>query len=85
ENGAYIDSLGWAYFKLGRTDDALVELEKAIKYFPGSAEVHDHLGDVYLKKGLTEKAIDQWKKALELEPGNEKLQAKLRMYQIAGD
>ncbi|HIE30612.1 TPA: tetratricopeptide repeat protein [Candidatus Poribacteria bacterium] len=82
ENGAYIDSLGWAYFKLGRTDDALVELEKAVKYFPNSAEVRDHLGDVYLKKGLTEKAIDQWKKALELEPDNEKLQAKLRMYQI---
>ncbi|MBM3236723.1 tetratricopeptide repeat protein [Candidatus Poribacteria bacterium] len=85
ENGAYIDSLGWAYFKLGRVDDALVELEKATKHLPDSAEIRDHLGDVYLKKGFTEKAIDQWKKALELEPNNEKLQMKLRMYKIVGD
>jgi tetratricopeptide (TPR) repeat protein len=85
ENGAYIDSLGWAYFQLGRTDDALTELEKAIKYFPDSAEILDHLGEVYLKKGLTEKAIDQWRKALELEPDNEKLQTKLKRYQIVGD
>jgi len=85
KNGAYIDSLGWAYFKLGRIDDALVELEKATKHLPGSAEIRDHLGDVYLKKGLTEKAIDQWKKALELEPDNEKLQAKLRMHQVVSD
>ena len=51
-NGAYLDSLGWAYFKQGKLNDALKQLEKAVSYLPDSVEIQDHLGEVYLKKGL---------------------------------
>ena len=42
-NGAYIDSLGWAYFQSNMTAEALVELEKAIKLEPNDPEIREHL------------------------------------------
>jgi Flp pilus assembly protein TadD len=42
-NGAYIDSLGWAYFKKGMHKEALVELEKAIKFEPNDPDIKEHL------------------------------------------
>jgi tetratricopeptide (TPR) repeat protein len=81
ENGAYLDSLGWVYFKQGKVNEALVELEKASRYMPDSAEIQDHLGDVYFEKGLKGKAIAAWKKAIEIEPDNIAIQEKLKRYQ----
>jgi tetratricopeptide (TPR) repeat protein len=57
------DSLGWAYFKLGR-------LEEAEQYLAGAAKqttspvIHEHLGDVYAKRGKQEMALSEWQKAL---------------------
>ena len=81
QNGAYLDSLGWVYYKQGKLDEALTELEKAARYLPDSVEIQDHLGDVYLTKGLKRKAIAVWQKAVQLEPDNMKIRAKLRKYQ----
>ncbi len=81
ENGAYLDSLGWAYFKQGKLEAALAELEKAIRYMPESAEIQDHVGEVYLKKGLVQKAVSAWQKAIQLEPDNVKIQEKLKLHQ----
>ncbi len=78
ENGAYLDSLGWVYFKLGKLTAALENLEKAVHYIPNSVEIQDHLGEVYLKVGYKEKAIAAWQKAIQLEPDNVKIQEKLR-------
>ncbi len=65
DNAAYQDSLGWALFQLGRTEEALVHLEKAIALQGKSADgvILDHLGDVYHKLGQQEKAQDAWRRA----------------------
>jgi len=62
ENAAYRDSLGWALFRLGRLQQAVVALEKAADDLP-EGEILDHLGEVYHKLGKTERAADVWRKA----------------------
>src|SRR5690606_37184533 len=47
-NPAYLDSLGWAYFRLGRFDEAREPLERAAKALPNVSVINDHLGDLYL-------------------------------------
>ena len=79
-NGAYLDSLGWAYFKQGKLNDALKQLEKAVIYMPDSVEVQDHLGEVYLKKGRKKEAVAAWQKAIQLSPGNTAILEKLKKY-----
>ncbi len=79
-NGAYLDSLGWAYFKQGKLNDALKQLEKAVFYMPDSMEVQDHLGEVYLKKGLKKEAVSAWQKAIQLSPGNTEILEKLKKH-----
>ena len=49
DNPAYLDSLGWAYFKLKKFDDAREPLERAAAAMPDSSVVQDHLGDYYLQ------------------------------------
>ena len=78
DNGAFIDSLGWAYFKKGMTAEALVELEKAVKSEPDDPTIRDHLGDVYFKKGLRDKAREEWKRSLEYDPQQKKIEEKLK-------
>ncbi len=78
DNGAYIDSLGWAYFKKGLIDEALVELEKAVKFVDDDAIIHDHLGDAYFKKGMADEAKEEWKRALELDPEQDSIKEKLK-------
>lgn len=78
QNGAFHDSLGWAYFSLGNLDEAIAELEKAAQLIPDDSEIRIHLGEVYLRKGgeFVKKAILEWEKALEIKP-NESLQQRL--------
>jgi tetratricopeptide (TPR) repeat protein len=68
DSGFIIDSLGWAYFRLGRIEDAIVELERAIAIIPGDATVNDHLGDAYWAAGRKTEARFQWNHALKGEP-----------------
>ena len=53
ENGAYLDSLGWVYYRLNRLEDAEHALVRALAKsgIGQDPTVHDHLGDVYLKLG----------------------------------
>ena len=78
-NGAFRDSLGWAYFKAGKLDEAITELEKAAELAPDDSEVREHLGEAYLKKGgeFAQRAIQEWEKALELKPSKTELRQKL--------
>jgi tetratricopeptide (TPR) repeat protein len=64
-NGAYLDSLGWVYFKLDKLDLAEENIVKAIGRLRTTGVVYDHLGDVYYRKGKREDAIRSWRKALE--------------------
>ncbi|QQS41816.1 MAG: tetratricopeptide repeat protein [Acidobacteriota bacterium] len=64
KNPSYLDSLGWAHFKLGHLEQAEVSLRKALKYDPVSATILDHLGDVLKARGKTAEAREIWEKAL---------------------
>jgi tetratricopeptide (TPR) repeat protein len=67
-SGAMVDSLGWAYFKLGRYKDAVDKLEQAVELDAGDPEVNDHLGDAYWKVGRKDEALFQWRRVLTLNP-----------------
>ena len=77
-NGAFIDSLGWIYYKLGKYDQALVELQKAVELIKDDSVVFEHLGDVYQKLGKRDQAAIQWQKAFQQDPKNEVLLKKLK-------
>jgi len=64
-NGAYLDSLGWAYFKLGKYDLAEETLNKASLHMSSDPTVQDHLGDLYQKTGRLKLAAAHWERALE--------------------
>ncbi|MER3630923.1 MAG: hypothetical protein C4325_01085, partial [Blastocatellia bacterium] len=65
-NPSFLDSLGWAYFKLGKLEEAEKYLRNAIGFDSSSATIHEHLGDVLEKLGKTAQAKTHWKRALEL-------------------
>jgi tetratricopeptide (TPR) repeat protein len=76
-NGAYLDSLGWAYFRQGKLDLAEKNLNDAAQILPRDATVHEHLGDVLAKRGDTTRALSLYRVALTLDPES-KDEAKLR-------
>jgi Tfp pilus assembly protein PilF len=78
DNGAYLDTLGWIYYKMGYFDKALAELEKAIKTHGEDPVIRDHLGDVYYSMQQTAVAVSEWEKSLEIDPGQESVKAKLK-------
>jgi Tfp pilus assembly protein PilF len=63
-NGAYLDSLGWAFYRLGRLDEAEEYLKKAVERVGKDPVVYDHLGDVYFKKDNLKEAITSWENSL---------------------
>lgn len=63
-NGAYLDSLGWVYFRLNRVQDAEDTLKRALDKIGKDPTVHDHLADVYTKQGKLKEAIQQWDAAI---------------------
>ncbi len=67
-SGYYVDSLGWAYYRLGKYKDAVGLLEKAVSLQPDDPVINDHLGDVYWRVGRHNEARYQWKQVLSLEP-----------------
>lgn len=67
-DGAIIDSLGWAYYRLKDYPRALTLLERAVELKPGDSTVNDHLGDVYWQVGRKLEAKFQWERALKLGP-----------------
>ena len=77
ENGAYLDTVGWIYYKMGRTRDALTYIEKAATARPESVEVYDHLGDVYTALDMPDKAREAWNHALKLDEKSQEIRKKL--------
>ncbi|MGD0938891.1 MAG: tetratricopeptide repeat protein [Terracidiphilus sp.] len=63
-NGAYLDSLGWVYFKMGDNEQAEEYLRQAVARDQTDPTVHDHLGDVYEKTGRIRLAAAQWQLSL---------------------
>lgn len=78
DNGAYVDSLGWALFRLGRLDEAQKYLERAARLMPDDPEILEHLGDVYRARGDHGAAQRAYRRALEVgEEDSEALERKL--------
>ena len=75
-SGAYLDSLGFIYFKQGKLNAAIEYLELANRYLPETPEILLHLADAYLQKGLEEKALQTLEQAIQLEPDNAELRQK---------
>jgi tetratricopeptide (TPR) repeat protein len=63
-NASFLDSLGWAHFKLGNLEDAERYLSEAARRDSTSTTIHEHLGDLYQRRGKTEQARAAWQKAL---------------------
>jgi len=70
DNGAFLDSLGWIYYRQGKYSEAQGLLERALTQTPDPT-IHDHLGDVLSKQGKTKEAVSEWQAALKLakQPG----------------
>ena len=78
-NPAYLDSLGWLYFRMGSLDTAEKKLREAARREPTDPTIVEHLGDLEMKQGDVEDAIRHWEKALELKSEEaERVQEKLR-------
>ena len=64
DNGAYLDSLGWAYYKADKLDLAVDNLQRAAEQLKTSSVVQDHYADVLSKLGRYADAIAAWNLAL---------------------
>jgi tetratricopeptide (TPR) repeat protein len=81
DDGYIVDSLGWAYYRVGDFENATKHLEKAVELKPEDPTINDHLGDAYWKIGRTLEAQFQWSHARDLKPEPEelvKIEEKLR-------
>lgn len=67
-SGYIVDSLGWAYYRLGQFDQAVHHLERAVELSPDDPTLNDHLGDAYWRVGRELEARFQWRHALAMEP-----------------
>ena len=74
-SGAMIDSLGWAYFRMGDYRNAVEHLERAVTLEPGDPDINDHLGDAYWQVGRQIEARFQWTRVIQLKP-DEAMKAK---------
>lgn len=63
-NAAYLDSLGWVDFRLGKFPEAEDNLKRSLERSSKDPTVHDHLGDVYFRQGKLKDAIAQWESSL---------------------
>jgi Flp pilus assembly protein TadD len=77
-NPSYLDSLGWANFRLGNLEEAERNLRNAARMDYASETIQEHLGDVYNKQGKQEQARSFWQRALDLAT-NESDAGRIRM------
>ncbi|MGB9611609.1 MAG: tetratricopeptide repeat protein, partial [Bryobacteraceae bacterium] len=64
-NSAFLDSLGWAYYRLNRLEEAAEWLQKSLERSSRDPTVHDHMGDVYSGLGRLKEAVQHWERSLE--------------------
>lgn len=78
DNGAYLDTLGWIYYKQGDYQQAREKIESARELMPNDPTIIEHLGDVYLAMDNKQEAIVHWKESFLRDPSNESLATKLK-------
>ena len=77
-NGYYVDSLAWALFKVGRTDEALEMMQRAVALVSDDPVIYEHLGEIFLLQEEHEKAREAWIHSLQLDSTNEVLKQRFR-------
>ena len=82
DNSAFLDSIGWAYFRLGELAQAEDYLQQALEHMDEGdpeelAVIFDHAGDIASALGKTDEARAHWQKVLELAPDKEEVRRKL--------
>jgi len=78
DNAAYVDTLGWIYFKLEKYELALERLKQANALQADEPTLLDHLGDVYSALGQADKAVIYWKQSFKIDPKNRNVETKLK-------
>jgi len=93
ESGAFLDSLGWAYYKLGDLAQAQhylalalarIDVEEEAMGEEEKAVIYEHAGDVSDDLGQADEALRYWRRALELQPANAELQRKVEDGEVSG-
>lgn len=74
DDGYIVDSLGWAFYRLGNFKEAVKHLERAVELRPEDPTLNDHLGDAYFRVKREREARFQWEQALSLKPEPEDLE-----------
>ncbi len=80
ENGAYLDSLGWIYYRKGDTEKAKEYILKAINLIK-DPDVYEHLGDIYISLGEEDKGVRYYQEGFLRFPGDKGLELKLKKYE----
>lgn len=78
QNGAYLDTLGWVYYRLGQYQGALQRIEAANKLVPEDPTIRDHLGDTWKALGDRDQAVEHWKASYLLDSANRDVASKLK-------
>lgn len=81
ENAAYLDTVGWIYYKLGEYEQAKEYIRRSLETGDASAEVYEHMGDVYKALNENENAIKYWNKALDQDSDREYLNERIQSAQ----
>ncbi len=78
-NATYLDTYGWILFMMGKYQESLSYIEKALRYIDtDSPDIYEHYGDVLYKCGETEKAAENWHKARQMNSTSKTLDEKIR-------
>ena len=78
-NATYLDTYAWILFKMKKYGDALVYIEKALRYIEtDNPEIYEHYGDVLYMCGENEKALENWHKAFRFNSSSRTLEQKIR-------
>src|SRR5437899_10010859 len=72
QNGYYLDSLAWAYYKMGRFQEALAEMKRAVAVVPDDPVFLEHLGDFFLNQNPVGEASDVSIRSVALDQNNSK-------------
>lgn len=78
-SATYLDTYAWILFRMKRYNEALVYMEKALRYLDtDNPEIYEHYGDVLFMCGEKDKAIENWHKAARLNSNSPTLERKIR-------
>lgn len=77
-NGYYVDSLAWALFKVGRIDEALGMMQRAVKLVSDDPVIYEHLGEIFLLQEKHDKSREAWMHSLRLDSTNDALKQRFR-------